>query len=78
MIISLATVKKLMFQELQRQYESALETDGSLNDVQRAFIHIGYREALKVLESAQDESGLRDYLQMMDYGMSITDWLESL
>lgn len=76
MIISLATVKKLMFQELQRHYESACQN--CFNDIQRAFIHIGYREALKVLESAQDESDLRDYLQMMDYRMSITDWLESL
>jgi hypothetical protein len=76
MIISIATVKKLMLQELKSHYSSACQD--CHHDVQRAFIHIGYREALKVLESAQDENDLRDYLSMMNYGMSVTDWLESL
>ena len=70
MNISIASIKKLMFKELQSHYSSACQN--CYHDVQRSFIHIGYREALKVLESAQDEHDLRDYLSMMNYGMSVS------
>jgi hypothetical protein len=74
--ISIASIKKLMAQELHSHYRSACQN--CYHGVQRAFIHNGYREALRVLESAQDENDLRDYLSMMDYGMSVSEWLESL
>jgi hypothetical protein len=76
MQISIASIKKLMFKELHNHYSSACQNCD--HDVQRAFIHIGYRKALEVLESAQDETDLGDYLSMMDYRMSVIEWLESL
>jgi hypothetical protein len=76
MNISIASIKKIMFKELHEHYQAACQN--CHHDIQRAFIHIGYRKALEVLEAAKDEINLQDYLSMMDYRMSVSEWIESL
>jgi hypothetical protein len=77
MVISIRTIKKLMFEEIHKHYQAACEN--CHHSIQRAFIHRGYHDViLPKLDTAETEEDLRDILEMMDYRMSVSEWLESL
>ena len=77
MEISIRTIKKLMFQEIKSHYQVACQN--CYHDIQRGFIHRGYHDViLPKLEQAQTIEDLKDILSMLDYRMSVSEWLESL
>lgn len=77
MNISINTVKKLILKEIKEHYQTACRN--CYNDVQRAFIHRGYHQViLPMLEQAQTEDDLQEILSVMDYRMSVDEWIESL
>lgn len=76
MNISPATIKRLMTKELQSHYSSACQT--IYHDVQRNFVHIGYRYLLAELEKCETFEQLDEWLSLADYRMSLQEWIDSL
>lgn len=76
MNISAQTIKKLMIKEIQSHYSSACQVNH--NDIQRNFVHIGYRYLLAELEKCETYDELDSWLSLADYRMSLQDWIDSL
>lgn len=70
------SIKSLMTKEIQSHYSTACQT--IYNDVQRNFVHIGYRYLLAELEKCTTYDELDNFLSLADYRMSLTEWIESL
>jgi ATP phosphoribosyltransferase regulatory subunit HisZ len=75
--MSVKTVKSLMAKELLSHYRSACQN--CHHEVQRAFIHRGYHNVIEpTLDAAESYEDLEEILSLMDYKMSLQDWIDSL
>lgn len=69
-------IKSLLGKELQGHYSAACQTIYS--DIQRGFVHIGYKHLKAMLESAETYEQIEEVLSEADYGMSLQEWIDSL
>lgn len=76
MNISVNAIKKLMIQELDSHYSSAIQA--LYNDVQREFIHLAVRQLREQLSNAESQEDLEQYLSDAGYRMSVQEWIDSL
>lgn len=69
-------IKSILRKELDSHYSNACQT--IYHDIQRGFIHNGYRLTVDKLNSAQTYDDLQDVLELADYCMSLEEWINSL
>lgn len=75
--LSVKTIKSLMFKELYAHYKDACQN--TYSSTWRAFIHRGYHDVIVPrIESATTFDELEEILSLMDYKMSLQDWIDSL
>lgn len=74
--IPVKTIKILMLKEVESHFTSA--RTNIYSDVQRRMLYLGYYDVKMVLEHAESIDDLQDALDMLDYRMSVQEWINSL
>lgn len=69
-------IKNIMRKEIQEHYSVACQD--LHHDVQRNFVHVGYRYILAELEKCVTYDELDNFLSLADYRMSLQEWINSL
>lgn len=77
MEMSMETIKSLMSKEMHAHYQVACQN--VYDSRWRAFIHRGYHNVIKpMLDTAESVEDLEEILSLMDYKMSLREWVDSL
>lgn len=74
--VPIKALKNLLGKEIDSHYSEACQSIH--HNVQRGFIHLGYRLIKDRLAIAESYDDLDEILSDMDYRMSIQEWVNSL